>query len=360
MRIAVNGLAISSEMTGIGRTTLSVLRAMLRQNTEDEFLLFLPSDASADVDLDAPNLECVQTDLHLNKPLKSLLSEDIDLPQRFKGARVDLYYTPSFLLPVFRGARAEVIGVHDLGWRLFPKSTALRFRAYVNRRLPAALKRAQRIVCPSHSTCAELLEQYEQTDEARVRVVYNGVDLDVFAPDPAVTASSDDPPFVAVIGNQDPRTNVGSLLEAFPLFRARMRPCRLVMVGPGGPPPAPSVAVDFVGSLDPSELASMYRRALMVVQPSLYEGFGLPALEAMACGTAVACADVPVFREVASDCARYFDPLEASSIAKAMEDLARDHGLRDELVRGGLERAGRFGWDVTGGRLLKVIAEAAR
>ena len=356
MRIAINGLAITETMTGIGRATLASLRAMLERNSEDEFFLFLPKDAPEDLDLPAKNLACFATDVSLTQPLKSLVFGEFSLPRRLKGARIDLYYSPSFLLPAFPGAAAEVICVHDLAWRLFPKTKSLLFRTYMNRRLPGALKRAARIVCVSNATRATLLEHYPRTREDNTRVVHNGVALDVFRPDPTENGEQ---PFVAVVGNQDPRKNIGTLLDAFPRFRTRMRACRLVMVGPGERPRGKPPAVDFIGYLDESALASLYRRALMVVQPSLYEGFGLPVLEAMACGTPVACADIDVFREVAGEAARYFDPRDAESIAKAMEELARNDALRKELAKRGLERAQRFSWDATAEKLLAVFAEAA-
>ena len=357
MRIAVNGLTLTRTMTGIGRTTLHTLKALLRANREDEFWLFLPSDAPDDLGLDAPNLELIRTDVSLTQAFRSVVFEEFGLPLRLKGARIDLYYAPSFLLPALRGAEHEVICVHDLAWRVLPKSKSLRFRTYMNARLPSALKRAARIVCVSEATRSDLLRHYAKTDPDRVRVVHNGVDLDVFrpgdAPDPEAT------PYLAVVGNQDPRKNVETLLEAFPVFRARMRACRLVMVGPGRPPAAKPAAVDVLGYLPDEELATLYRGALMVVQPSLYEGFGLPLLEAMACGTPVACADIAVFREVAADCARYFDPTKPGTIAQAMENLARDDDLRADLTARPLARARRSPGGATARGLMAGRDEAA-
>ncbi|MDH3592411.1 MAG: glycosyltransferase family 4 protein [Planctomycetota bacterium] len=356
MRIAINGLTLMRTMTGIGRTTLHTLRAMLRLNTVDEFFLFLPSDAPEDLDLTADNLTIVPTDVSLTQAVKSVIFEEFQLPLKLRGAKIDLYYAPSFLLPAIKGAAAEVICVHDLAWRVLPQTKSLKLRTYMNSRLPAALKRAARIVCVSEATSADLQKHYEQAGPDRVRVVHNGVDLDVFRP---VSGATDEAsPYLAVVGNQDPRKNIDNLLEAFPIFRARMRPCRLVMVGPGEPPAVRPPAVDVLGYLDDEELASLYRGAMMVVQPSLYEGFGLPVLEAMACGTPVACADIPVFREVAGDCARYFNPRAPGSIAKTMETLASDEALRAELAEKSAARARGFSWDETAKKLLAVFAEA--
>jgi alpha-1,3-rhamnosyl/mannosyltransferase len=359
VRIAINGLAVTQAMTGIGRTTLHTLRAMLRQDTTDEFLLFLPSDAPETLDLEAPNLELVRTDVSLAEPIRSAFFGEFQLPRRLRDRKIDLYYAPSFLLPAFPGARTEVICVHDLAWRILPRTKSFRFRAYMNRRQPAALKRASRVVCVSNATKRDLLAHYgDIVAEERVRVVPNGVDLSVFRPDPS--DRSDDMPYLAVIGNQDPRKNVGTLLEAFPIFRARLRAFRLVMVGPGHPPAPRPAAVDVLGYLEEEALASVYRRAVMVVQPSLYEGFGLPVLEAMACGTPVACADIDVFREVAGEAARYFDPRTPASIAKTMEEVAKDDALRADMIAKGLARAALFPWDETARRLLEVFREAAR
>jgi glycosyltransferase involved in cell wall biosynthesis len=358
MRIAINGLAVTREMTGIGRTTLHALRAMLREDTTDEFLLYLPSDAPEDLGLSAPNLELVPTDVSLSEPIRSTLFGEFGLPRKLREGKIDLYYSPSFLLPAFKGARTEVICVHDLAWRILPQSKSFRFRAYMNRRIPAALRRAARVICVSNATRRDLLEHYGgRVADERVRVVPNGVDLSVFRPDPA--EKPDEVPYLAVVGNQDPRKNIGTLLEAFPIFRARLRAFRLVMVGPGQPQAPKPVAVDMLGYLDERSLASVYRKAVMVVQPSLYEGFGLPVLEAMACGTPVACADIEVFHEVAGECARYFDPREPGSIAKTMEIVARDDNLRAEMCAKGLERARSFTWDETARRLLAVFREAA-
>ena len=356
MRIAINGLALTRKMTGIGRTTLHTLRAMLKRNRDDQFFLFLPTDAPDDLGLAAENLELVPTEVSLSQPIRSMLFGEFQLPLKLRGAKIDLYYAPSFLLPAFPGARTEVICVHDLAWRLVPATGSRRFRAYMNRRLPAALKRAARIVCVSNVTRKDLLDQFRFVRKNRVRVVHNGVDLGIFRPDP--DQEREETPYLAVVGNQDARKNIGTLLEAFPIFRARMRAFRLVMAGPGSPPARRPPAVDVLGYLEEAQLASLYRSALMVVQPSFYEGFGLPILEAMACGTPVACADIPVFHEVADDCARYFDPHKPGSIARTMEQVAKDDELRADLCRRGIARAAGFSWDKTAEKLLAVFTEA--
>jgi len=356
VRIAINGLACTPTMTGIGRVTLQIARALARAAPEDEFLLFLPKDGPRDPAPGLDNLAAVRTDVTLRQPLQSALFEEFELPRRLRGAHVDLYYAPSYLLPAFPGARAEVVCVHDLAWRLYPRTKSALFRAYMNARLPAALRRARRIVCVSRATADDLGLLYPEAERGKVRVVHNGVDLDVFRPGNGTVEGHD--PFIAVVGNFDPRKNLATLLSAFPIFRARLRPHHLVLVGPGAPPGERPRAVDVVGYLDEQPLADLYRRASIVVQPSLYEGFGLPILEAMACGTPVACADIRVFREVAGDCADYFDPRQAPAIADAMEWLVADDARQAELARKGPERARGFSWELAARKLLAVFVEA--
>lgn len=356
MRIAVNGLACTPTMTGIGRVTMHLVRALARLAPDDEIAVFLPKDAPGDLFPALENVASIRTDVTLRQPLQSALFEEFELPRRLRGLHVDLYFAPSYLLPAFPGAPAEVVCVHDLAWRLYPGTKSALFRAYMNARLPAALRRARRVVCVSQATADDLLLMFPEADRARVRVVHNGVDLEVFRPVPGARAEHE--PFIAVVGNCDPRKNLATLLSAFPIFRARLRGHRLVLVGPGRPPVDRPRAVDVVGYLPERQLAELYRRASMVVQPSLYEGFGLPVLEAMACGTPVACADIRVFREVAGDCAEYFDPRQAPAIADAMEWLVADDARCAELARKGPERARGFSWDRAAKRLRGVFEEA--
>ncbi len=354
MKIAINGLAVSRSLPGLGRTTLHTVRALLAASAEHEIYLLLPRDAPKTLDVGGDRLHLVRTDLSLGEPLQSEPSDPRELSE-WIDETMDVYYAPSFLLPPLSGARATVHCVHDLAWRKLPASKSEVFRSYLNYRIPEVLERADRIVCVSNATRNDVVKQFGADLETRVRVVPLGVDLARYFPRDEETTEA---AFVAVVGSYDARKNIHSLLEAFPVFRARMRPCRLVMVGPADARAAKPPAVDFLGHLDEDELASLYRRALMVVQPTHYEGSGLPVLDAMACGTPVACADTAVFREIAGDAAHYFDPYDASSIARAMDRLARDEALRQSLSRRGVARAQSFPWEASANKLLAVFMEA--
>ena len=340
MRIAVNGLAIRADQTGLGRTTRNLVRALVRRCPSDEVTLYLPADAPRAPGLEARNLRLVPTAVTLKTPLDKLCLETPAPQVADLADAADVVYSPSFLLPdlPIEGA-PRVSTIHDLSWDLLPKSRALLFRSYLHRRLDETVRDARRLVCVSQATSEDLQKLRRKVPREKLRIVHHGVDLEVFRAGPSPAEPG--PPFLVVVSNQDSRARIRSLVDAFPRVRARMRPCRLVPVGAGGPSQRTPPTVDFVGHMQECDIASLYRRALMVVQPSAYEGFGLPTLEAMACGTAVACADTPLFRELTGDCARFFDPADAASIAAAMEDLARGDGPRERLVRAHLGGAWR-------------------
>jgi glycosyltransferase involved in cell wall biosynthesis len=238
----------------------------------------------------------------------------------------DVTFTPSLLLPPVEGR--EVVCVHDFAKAHRP-------------RLEERLARGSRVVCLSEATAGRI-------PEAEPVVIPPAVDGSVFAPAPVPEGE----PFLAVVGSHRP------LLDAFPEVRARMRPCRVVVVGETAPKRS-SPAVDFVGLLDEADLVELYRRALLVVMPSFYEGYGPSVLEAMACGAPVACADTPLGRELAGDAARTFDPSDARSIADEMAALARSDEERAERRRRGIARAAQFPWETTADRLWRVLEEAA-
>ncbi|MHC4939834.1 MAG: glycosyltransferase family 4 protein [Planctomycetota bacterium] len=325
MKLAFNGLGLTPEQTGIRRASLHQLRALRRSRPDAEMIVFLPQDAPAD-------FVGIRTRITLDRPMESTLGEEFIL----RGARFDVCYSPSYLLPPIPGARADVVCVHDVDPRL---------RAHLEARLPSA----DRVVCPSRRTADALAEEFG----VEASVIRPAVDIDRFKP----ARGKVDEPFVAVVGNTDLPREVRTVLEAFPVFRARLRPCRMVVVGDMARKPAPPI--DFVDCLDDEGLADLYRRALMVVQPSHYEGFDLPLLEAMACGTPVACADTPYFREITGGHARFFDPHDAKSIAHAMAELARDDEGRAELSRQGVARARDWRWEKAAVELWNVLEEAA-
>jgi glycosyltransferase involved in cell wall biosynthesis len=188
-------------------------------------------------------------------------------------------------------------------------------------------------------------------DPARVRVIHHGIDHATFAPD----ASVEREPFLLYPARAWPHKNHTRLFEAFALLRRAHPELRLVLTGGGSFGAVPD-GVEVRGIVPQEELVSLLRRASALVFPSLYEGFGQPPLEAMACGCAVACSDAASLPDVCGDAVRYFHPDDPRQIAAAVEDVL---AAPQEWSRRGLERAAAFTWDASARAHDAVYREAS-
>ena len=256
-----------------------------------------------------------------------------------------------------------VVTVHDV-MRLLDlraetpliSTPTLRDRLYL--RLDAAgIRRAAAIVAPSHSTRRDLV-RHLGIPEDRITVVYEGVDHTVFRP---VERRVLDDPYVLFVGSEHPRKNLARLLRAFARVKedGRLRTLKLVKVGSPGSGEAPfrertvraareagvEDDVVFVGRAKGDELAAYYSGAECLVLPSLYEGFGLPPVEAMACGCPVIVSNVTSLPEVVGDAALLVDPTDDRALAGAMRAVLDDATLRADLRARGFARAAGFTWE---------------
>jgi glycosyltransferase involved in cell wall biosynthesis len=229
-----------------------------------------------------------------------------------------------------------VVTVHDLYHELFPaalpRGEVLWRRATWRR----TLRRARIVIAVSETVKRSLVERYG-IEHDRIRVVLHGVDHDRFHP-----GIEPRQPFLLYPAHRWPNKNHDRLLAAFAIVRRRRPELRLVLTGNGHPDGIAPAGVEVRGYVCDEELVSLYRTAAALVFPSLYEGFGQPPLEAMACGCPVAAAATGAVPEVCGDAARLFDPWSIDDIAAAIEDVL---GGRDEWTARGLERAARFSWE---------------
>ena len=241
---------------------------------------------------------------------------------------VDVLHCTTFRAPL-RPRAPLVVTVHDLALLRHPDAFPRWHRGTGVQALRAGVGAADAIVCVSAFTRDELVELLDVPPE-RARIVPNGVDP-VFRPDG--TAAEGD--YVLAVGTLEPRKNLAAAVEA-----ARLAGVELRVAGAAG---WGGVAVDgWVGEPSDGELASLMRGARCLVYPSLYEGFGLPVLEAMACGAPVVTSRGGATEEVAGEAAVLVDPRDPAAIAAGIEEAGR---RRDELVAAGLARAAGFTWD---------------
>jgi glycosyltransferase involved in cell wall biosynthesis len=293
--------------------------------------------------------------------------EPLELPARSQVLRM-AYALPRFLrnlgpalghfqYAIPAGFRAPaVVTVHDLSFERDRAMMGLRDRVIFRTVVPRAARRAARVLTVSEQTRRDLIEQYG-LPEGRIVVTPNGVDP-AFGPE---GAREDDGAYALFVGALQPRKDPVSAVEAIALVDGGLR---LVFAGPdkgGGAALREAVArlgleerVELLGYVEQERLAALYRGAACLVFPSRYEGFGLPVVEAMACGTPVVAARTSALPEVAGDAAILVEPGSPAALAHGIQEALAD---RERLTAAGLERARRFSWRTTAERTLAVYRE---
>ena len=307
MRIAFDGVVFTQSRAGSARVAQGLLDA-------------LPGVA--------PDVELVQlghggfTGRGSARQKVAALRQDLawygdGLARAARRARADVLHCPTFRAPLRHAGLPVVVTVHDLavlrepGW--FPAWS----RGYGRHLMPRAVRLADRVVCVSEATARDVSGLLD-VPATRVRVVPNGIDARFSAP-PA--ASPVDGPYVLFVGTPEPRKNLPRLIDAVGRLTAEGRPERLVLVGADGWGDVDLRAREHIvvlGRVDDDTLRDLLAHARCVAYPSLWEGFGLVAGEALAAGAPVICSDIPALREVAGDDAEYCDPRSVDSIAAAL------------------------------------------
>lgn len=259
--------------------------------------------------------------------------------------KTDVLHCTTYYGPV-RPRIPTVVTVHDLAVLRHPEAFPPWTRSYAPLLVPRVLRAARSVIAVSEFTASEL-ETLLRVPREKIHVVPNAVD-DTFSPD-GPRADGD---YVLAVGTLEPRKNLARAIEAAAQVGVDLR----VVGAPGwGGVEAHGANVTWLGSVDDDELARQYRGALCVVYPSVYEGFGLPVLEAMACGAVVVTSAGGATAEVAGDAAVLVDPLDVGAIAAGIETAIAS---RDALRPRGIERARGFSWDEAA-RLTQAVYEDA-
>jgi len=284
-------------------------------------------------------------------------------PQAIRRAQSD-WYVSTFLLPPSVSCRAAVL-IHDLSFRAhpdyFPASIALYMRVLVG----LAMRRAEVVVALSEFTRCEI-ERFYPWAARKTTVIYPGIDRAFDATDRQDEAARKiygvKRPYILAVGNIHPRKNLARLLAAYEQLRATHADTpQLVWAGMerwGSDElrtRAQAVGAQLIGRVQAAHLPALYRGAQVLVYPSLYEGFGLPPVEAMACGTPVIASNTTALPEAVGEAAITFDPLSVEQLIAALERVVSDASLRAELHQRGLSQAARFDWAMTAAQLMTTL-----
>ncbi|MBC8075133.1 MAG: glycosyltransferase family 4 protein [Chloroflexales bacterium] len=293
----------------------------------------------------------------------------------------ELLFVPAHVLPLAR-PRRSVVTIHDLGYEYFPEAHPRAQRLYLRLSTLWSARVATRLIAISGATRHDLIARYG-VPAAKIAVVHHGLSPR-FRPEPDLARQQAaqarygiQPPYFLYVGTVQPRKNLVRLVQAFATFLAGDRGTRhvdhniqLVISGKRGWLTSEieqavaqqfgrnDRAVRFTGYVADDDVPALLGGALAFVFPSLYEGFGLPVLEAMACGAPVIAANTSSLPEVAGDAALLVPPTDTAAIARAMRDVATNHALRDELRQKGFARAAQFTWQRCARETLDVLLQA--
>ena len=296
----------------------------------------------------------------------------LDLPARSVMQRLDVLHM-TYAAPIWSAA-SIVLTVHDICYATNPEWFSERDLRVLNAVVPRSIKQAAHIITVSESARNEIIGTYRVSPE-KISAIPNGpgtgalpISIDEARAELTGLGLGPTRPYLLAVGNLQPRKNLERLIQAYQiLVRDRGHDIDLVMVGPKRfhsdliVDAARSLAdrVRFTGYITDAQLAACYRCSTAFVFPSLYEGFGLPALEAMAQGAPVACSNTGALPEVCGRAAVYFDPRSVDAMVDAVDKILRDGSLRESLVEAGLLRAREFSWRRTAELTVEIYRRVA-
>jgi glycosyltransferase involved in cell wall biosynthesis len=369
MRVAIDARKLHD--FGIGTYIRNLLRHLARLDRESEFVLLVSRDDLGIATQLGQNFRTV-----LEPSPNYSFREQIHIPWSLRRERPDVFHAPHYVLPVAVRCRS-VVTIHDCIHLMFPQYLPNRLAyAYARASMWSAARKASRILTVSEASKRDILHFFDVPPD-KIEVVYNAIDERFWnRPDEGEVGRVREryqlnSRFVLYVGNIKPHKNLVRLIKAFDLVRKEpgLEDVKLLIIGDEiSKLPALRRAVHshklhkevrFLGYVRDETLAILYRLASAFAFPSLYEGFGLPALEAMASGTPVLTSNVSSLPEVAGDAAVLVDPHSVSDIAAGLVRILTDPVLAADLSRRGLVRARDFSWERSVARTREIYRQVA-
>lgn len=371
MHIGIDYTSAVHQGAGIGRYTRGLVHALSEIDHDNRYTLLVAGQITNNK-YQIPNPNFRLKFIPLSHRYMTILWQRLRLPipvETFTG-RLDLFHSPDFTLPPSL-CRHLLLTVHDLSYLRYPEGAFPNQRDFLMHAVPRSVARASHILADSANTRIDLIELM-RVDPGRISVLYPGVE-DCFRPVTdekalaAVRARYHLPPrFILHVGTLEPRKNLPRLIEAYARLqnsRLEMGDWGLVLAGGKGwlyegifeivARLGLKEKVHFPGFIDDADLPALYSLADLFVYPSIYEGFGLPPLEAMACGTPVVASETSSLPEVIGEAGLLVPPTNVEALAAAIARALTDSTLRAELRERGFAQARKFDWHSSAKRLLE-------
>ncbi|MFH1367772.1 MAG: glycosyltransferase family 1 protein [Elusimicrobiota bacterium] len=355
MKILIDGREFEKgKLTGIGRFLKNVLAMLAPARPGWEFILVL--NQHGEFPDKYPNLKTA-----VIQERNTLFTDQFTLSRLIRRERAGLFYSPYYKCPVFANV-PKIITIHDLTYFILESSPHFNNKPLLLWHRIIA-RGASKIITVSENSANDI-SRLLNVSRDKIKVLYNTVS-DSFVPRPGVEISktlanhSIRKPYIVYVGNSKPHKNLKRLIEAFSLLPEKMRNAySLVLAGVDPsildeyPDKSGFAAIPFIPDED---LPALYSGAELMVFPSLYEGFGIPPVEAMACGCPVASSNVSCMPEILDDACVYFNPLDINDMSEKIQLLLSDKNLREELSHNGRERAERYRLKASVPRVLGIF-----
>ena len=388
MRVGIDYTSAATQGAGIGRYTRELMRALLALPSDNRYSFFYASRHRIDEsNFQPPTSNLRRLPFHDKWLMRAWQRLRLPIPVELIVGKIDLFHSPDFTLPPTLPGVPTLLTVHDLSFIRDPDSAWPSLRAFLNKAVPRSVRRATHVLADSRATKDDLVELFGTPPE-KITVLYSGVDArfkpvrDQTEIDQVCAKYQLPRPFILSVGTLQPRKNYGRLIEAFgqvigtkhPSTTPRARSStallsaqdawHLVIIGGKGwmyesifehvKQLGLEGRVHFPGFVDDADLPALYAAADVFAYVSLYEGFGLPLLEAMACGTPVIGSKASSLPEVSGEAGLQVDPRSVDDIVRALRQMFDQPELRERSIGRGLERAQLFTWDKAARELLAI------
>ena len=374
MHVTIDARYVATTQSGVGMYTANLLQALAALDTENQYTYIIREGQP--VLQVGGNFQPWPTRISFENHWIGDLWQNLYLPFRLRARQVDLFHGPAVFLPLTKLGFRTVVTIHDLVAFRFPATIPMKYGLYMRLMIRLAVRSADQVIAASQQTRDDLVNRLGVPAE-KITVIYGGL-ASRFEPMRDALRLAEvrcryglREPYILFVGNLEPRKNLVRLIEAFGRLKARESiPHQLVLAGKRGwlfRPIFETVEqlglnreVIFTGYVPPEDLPALYGMADLFTFPSLYEGFGLPVLEAMACGTPVVTAPTGSIPEVAGDAAWYVDPWDVEALTEGLARVLKDFETRSKLVARGVLQAKRFSWTKTAEATLQIYLKTLR
>jgi len=371
MRIGINLLPIRKKLTGVGVYAYNIIAELVKKDKNNKYLLFVNRENRDVFSFDKDNIQTIEFPISAENVFQRIFWEQFLFPFYLKKHQVDLLFSPSVVMPVFSSCK-NVVCIHDLTpFHIKRKFNSLRTN-YVKIMTKVSARRADKILTVSYNSKIEL-QKFCNIPLEKISITYNSINGKILSPDLQLWEKFKKEKciperYILYVGTLEPGKNIINLVRAFKQVKySDQLDHKLVIAGGKGwlfndifkEIRKLKIVNDviFPDYVPESILGLLYQNAAVSVLPSLYEGFGIPALEAMYFGTPVIVSKVSSLPEVVGDAGKLVNPNDTDEIAEAIKEVILNKSLSDKMIKRGIEQSKKFSWRRSAEIALKVFLE---